>query len=174
MKKIFFILPILLMSVCLSAQTSFTATYTFTGTTGHVQSFTYNGTTYDGISMGTIDKVGVTSSSSTNNFRATGWPTGATDQSDAFTGSVDTGKYIGFTINAVSGYKFTVSTIQFGIGRSKTGTRQCQWRGSYDNYGSILTNYTTLNNLTNLDGVLQNADTDFSSTGNVLTLDSKI
>ena len=173
MKKIFFILPILLMSVWLSAQTPFTATYTFSGTTGHVESFTYNGTTYEGISMGTINKVGVTSSSSTNNFRASGWPLGATDGSDVFTGSVDTGKYIGFTINAVSGYKFTVSTIQFGIGRSKTGTRQCQWRGSYDNYSSIINNYTTLNtNLTNSNGILTNPDANLSWTGNVLTLDS--
>ena len=173
MKKIFFILPILLMSVWLSAQTPFTATYTFSGTTGHVESFTYNGTTYEGISMGTINKVGVTSSSSTNNFRASGWPLGATDGSDVFTGSVDTGKYIGFTINAVPGYKFTVSTIQFGIGRSATGTRQCQWRGSYDNYSSIINNYTTLNtNLTNSNGILTNPDANLSWTGNVLTLDS--
>ena len=161
------------MSVWLSAQTPFTATYTFSGTTGHVESFTYNGTTYEGISMGTINKVGVTSSSSTKNFRASGWPLGATDGSDVFTGSVDTGKYIGFTINAVSGYKFTVSTIQFGIGRSKTGTRQCQWRGSYDNYSSIINNYTTLNtNLTNSNGILTNPDANLSWTGNVLTLDS--
>jgi len=173
MKKIFFILPILVMSVWLSAQTSFTATYTFSGTTGHVQSFTYNGTTYAGISMGTIDKVGVTSSSSTNNFRATDWPLGATNGNDVFTGTVDLGKYIGFTINAVTGYKFTVSTITFGIGRSGTGTRQCQWRGSYDNYGSIINNYTTLHaSLSNSNGILTNPDDNLSWTGNVLTLDS--
>ncbi|HPS59970.1 MAG TPA: FN3 associated domain-containing protein [Candidatus Cloacimonas sp.] len=155
------------------AQTAFTATYTFTGTTGHVEKFSYNGTLYDGISMGTIDKVGVTSSSSTGNFRATGWPLGAISGSDTFTGSVDTGKYFGFTITAASGYKFTVSTITFGIGRSATGTRQCQWRGSYDNYGSILDNYTTLNtNLNNSSGVLTNPDTNSSWTGNIITLGS--
>ncbi|HPW25322.1 MAG TPA: hypothetical protein PLR70_05880, partial [Candidatus Syntrophosphaera thermopropionivorans] len=172
MKKIFFILPILVMSVWLSAQTPFTATYTF-GSNGDVLSFTYNGTTYKGISMGTIDKVGVTSSPSTNNFRAKGWPLGATNGSNVFTGTVDLGKYIGFTINASTGYKFTVSTIEFGIGRSGTGTRQCQWRGSYDNYSSIINNYTTLNtNLSNSNGILTNPDDNSSWTGNVLTLDS--
>ena len=123
------------------AQTAFTATYTF-GTAGNVQSFPYNGTSYDGIVMGTIDKVTVSTSSSSGNFRATNWPLGATNGSDIFTGSVDPSKYIGFTISAASGYKFTISTIQFGIGRSGTGIRQSQWRGSYDNYGSILNNYT--------------------------------
>ncbi len=92
-------------------QTAFTATYTFTGTTGHVQSFAYNGTTYDGITFGDIVKAGVTSSSSTGNFRATNWPTGAISGSDDFTGTVDTEKYIGFTITPVAGYMFTVTSI---------------------------------------------------------------
>ena len=50
MKKLLFvfILTILIIGM-VWAQTTFTATYNFTGTTGHVQSFTYNGTTYDGI-----------------------------------------------------------------------------------------------------------------------------
>ena len=174
MKKLLFVFTLTILTIGMVwAQTAFTATYTFTSTTGHVQSFEYNGTTYDGITMGTIDKVGVTSSSSTGNFRATGWPLGAISGSDTFTGSVDTGKYFGFTITAASGYKFTVSTITFGIGRSGTGTRQCQWRGSYDNYGSILDNYTTLNtNLINSSGVLTNPDLNSSWTGNILTLGS--
>ncbi len=174
MKKLLFVFTLTILTISMAwAQTAFTATYTFTGTTGHVEKFSYNGTLYDGISMGTIDKVGVTSSSSTGNFRATGWPLGAISGSDTFTGSVDTGKYFGFTITAASGYKFTVSTITFGIGRSATGTRQCQWRGSYDNYGSILDNYTTLNtNLNNSSGVLTNPDTNSSWTGNIITLGS--
>ena len=173
MKKLFFLftLTILVMGMAW-AQTAFTATYTF-GTAGNVQSFPYNGTSYDGIVMGTIDKVTVSTSSSSGNFRATNWPLGATNGSDIFTGSVDPSKYIGFTISAASGYKFTISTIQFGIGRSGTGIRQSQWRGSYDNYGSILNNYTTLNtSLTNTSGVLTNPDLNSSWTGNVLTLGS--
>jgi len=153
-------------------QTSFTATYTFGGD-GDTISFAYNGTTYDGITPGNIVKDGVTTSSSTGNFRASNWPTGATDGNNTFTGSVDLGKYIGFTIDVVSGYKMTITSITFGVGRSGTGTRQCQWRGSADSYGSILTNYTTLNaDLTNESGVLTNPDSNYSWTGNVLEVGS--
>ena len=174
MKKLLFVFTLTILTIGMAwAQTAFTATYSFTGSTGNVSSLAYNGTTYDGITMGTIDKVGVTNSSKNDCFRATGWPTGATNGSNSFTGSVNTSKYIGFTISAASGYKFTVSSIQFGIGRSGTGTRQCQWRGSYDSYGSILSNYTTLNtDLSNSSGVLTNPDLNSSWTGNILTLGS--
>ncbi|MFZ4414930.1 MAG: chitobiase/beta-hexosaminidase C-terminal domain-containing protein, partial [Bacteroidales bacterium] len=150
-------------------QTTFSATYTFTGTTGNVASFAYNGTFYDGITPGPIVKVGVTTSSSSGNFRATNWPTGAISGSDVFTGTVDVGKYFEFNINAVTGYKFTVTSITFGIGRSATGTRQSQWRGSYDSYTSLLTDYSTLNaSLTNTSGVITNPDLNLSWVGNVL------
>lgn len=119
MKNIILTLSLLLVFAAGFAQTPFTATYTF-GSDGNVASFTYNGTTYGGFIMGTIDKVGVTTSSSSNNFRATGWSTGA----------IDTGKYIGITMTAASGYNFTVNTIDFGVGRSGTGIRDTQWRGS--------------------------------------------
>ena len=144
-------------------QIPFSATYTF-GTDGNVQSFTYNGTTYDGITMGTIDKVGITTSSSSGNFRGTNWPTDT---------SPDIGKYIGFTITAQSGYKFTVETITFGLGRSSTGIRTSQWRGSADSYAALINNYTTLNaGLTNTAGEIGNPDLNSSWTGNVLTLGS--
>jgi len=150
-------------------QTAFSATYTFTGTTGNVASFAYNGASYDGITPGTIVKVGVTTSSSSGNFRATNWPTGAISWSDVFTGTVDEGKYIGFTIDAVSGFKFTITSITFGIGRSASGTRQSEWRGSSDSYSGLLSDYTTLNaGLTNASGVLTNPDANSSWTGNVL------
>ena len=150
-------------------QTPFTATYTFTGTTGNVASFAYNGTVYDGITPGDIVKVGVTTSSSTGNFRASNWPLGAISGSEVFTGDVDLAKYFEFTISAVSGYKFTVTSITFGVGRSSTGIRQSEWRGSDDSYGSIVDNYTTLNaGLTNDVGVLTNPDANSNWTGNVL------
>jgi len=159
-----------LLSICLAlfGQTSFTATYTF-GSDGNVASFAYNGTAYTGISFGNIDKVGVTSSSSSGNFRANSWPTGATDGSNSFTGSIDTGKYIGFTISATEGYTFTVNTVTFGIGRSGTGTRQAQWRGSGDTYGTALNAYSILNSvLSNSSGTLTNPDVDGNWTGNIL------
>lgn len=164
MKKLIFLITLSLLMVSMAwGATTFTATYTFSGTTGHVESFTYNGTTYPGMTMNTIDKVGITSSSSTSNFRATEWSTGA----------IDTGKYIGFTMAAANGYKFSVSTISFGLGRSNTGTRDSQWRGSADSYAALINNYTTLNNgLTNTSGVLNNPDSNSNWAGNVLTLGS--
>lgn len=114
--------------------------------------------------MSNIEKVGVTSSSSSGNFRANSWPTAS---------SPDANKYIGFTITAVEGYKFTVDTINFGIGRSATGIRDTEWRGSADSYTALINNYTTLNNgLANNSGVLNNPDSNSNWTGNVLTLGS--
>jgi len=170
MKKKMFIKSMLLAVIMLVVgngvawgQTAFTATYTF-GSNGNVASFNYNGTTYAGISMGAMTKTGVSTSSSTDNFRATTWPTAA---------SVDAAKYIGFTISAASGYKFTVNTITFGVGRSGTGTRNTVWRGSSDSYGALINNYTALNaGITNNSGVLNNPDATTAYTGNVLTLSS--
>ncbi|MDD4033938.1 MAG: FlgD immunoglobulin-like domain containing protein [Candidatus Cloacimonetes bacterium] len=165
MKKLLFLFTLSLLLVSMAwGQTPFTATYTFTGTTGDVSSFTYNGQAITGVSMSNIEKFGVTTSSSTSNFRATGWPTDS---------SADTGKYIGFTITAAAGYKFTVNTINFGVGRSQTGTRDSQWRGSADSYAALINNYTTLNgSLTNNSGVLNNPDSKSNWAGNVLTLGS--
>lgn len=154
-------------------QTPFTATYNLSGSGNNVSTFTYNGTVIPGVNMGNLVKVGITSSSSDNNFRATNWPLGATNGSNVFTGSVDLNEYIGFTMTAVDGYVFTVTSITFGIGRSGTGTRQAQWRGSHNSYGSAINNYTTLNNgLTNSFGTLTNPDTNGSWTGNVLNVQS--
>lgn len=160
---------LLLITFFSKAQTDFTATYTF-GSNGNVTSFAYNGATYDGVTFGNLEKVGVTSSSSTNNFRANGWPTGATSGSNDFTGEVDLGKYFGFSVSPVAGYKISIDTIIFGVGRSSTGTRQSQWRGSSDNYAAILNNYAVLaTNLTNNNGVLTNPDENSSWVGNKLT-----
>jgi hypothetical protein len=149
-------------------QTTFNAIYTFSS---DVSSLNYNGTVYLGITPNAIIKTGITSSTSNNNYRGTNWPTGATSGSDAFTGSVDTGKYIGFTISAKVGCRFTISSITFGIGRSGTGTRQSQWRGSVDSYTTVLDNYSNLpSGLTNNSGILTNLDSNSSWTGTVLTL----
>lgn len=151
---------------------NFTATYTF-GADGNVTSFDYNGTEYSGITMGPMVKVGVTSTGSDGNFRASGWPIDTWSQS---------GYYMGFTISAVQGYKFTVNTIEFGIGRDATGTRFTEWRGSGTNNYSIsdmLSNYTTVApGLTRhtggtYGGLLENPTNAAGSwTGNVLTIPS--
>ena len=163
MKKTFLLLSLLFVVGLVFAQTPFTATYTF-GSGGNVTSFAYNGTIYPGFTMNNIEKIGVTSSSSSGNFRATDWPLDNSPGPDA-------GKYIGFTITAAPGYKFTVNTIGFGIGRSGTGTRDTEWRGSADSYAALINNYTTTNSgLTNNNGVLNNPDANSNWTGNVLAL----
>ncbi|MBE0638583.1 MAG: chitobiase/beta-hexosaminidase C-terminal domain-containing protein, partial [Bacteroidales bacterium] len=168
--KLFSLLIGVMLAGSVWGQTSFTATFNLAGSGNDVTSFNYNGTAYVGISPGPLVKVGITSSSSTGNFRGSNWPLDPATIGD-LDGTVDLGKYIGFTVAPISGYKFTITSITFGIGRSATGTRQSQWRGSSDTYNSILDNYTTLNaSLTNTSGVLTNPDANSSWTGNVLTL----
>ena len=170
MKKLVFLFTLRMMLIGrVWGQTPFTATYTF-GSNGNVASFAYNGTNYAGITMGNIEKIGVISSSSNNNFRATRWPAGATNGSNTFTGSVSTDRYIGFSISAVEGYKFTVTSINFGVSRGETGTRQSQWRGSADSYNAIIDGYSNLPvGLTNSSGVLTNTDDAATWTGTILT-----
>jgi hypothetical protein len=138
----------------------FTATYTF-GTEGHVTSFEYNGTPYSGISMGNIEKKYVTSVDSDNNFRATGWGNGFSSPR------------IEFTINHVQGYKYTVNSITFGLGRAADGATNAVWRSSADHSLNI-NNYTALNGITNNNGILSLPSKAGGWTGNVLSLDGII
>ncbi|HPV14109.1 MAG TPA: FlgD immunoglobulin-like domain containing protein [Candidatus Cloacimonadota bacterium] len=167
MKKLSLIFVLALAVVAGVAQTQFTATYTF-GTGGNVQSFAYNGSPIGGINPGPMVKQGVTTVSSDGNFRASGWPT------DPWS---DTGKYIGFTISAKPGYKFTINTITFGIGRNADGTRYTEWRGSNNNYGSssVLTSYTVVPGITYHSSglyakMLENPDLDYGWTGIGITI----
>lgn len=161
--KFIIYISLILVPVLMSGQTAFTATYTF-GSNGNVASFDYNGTTIDGVTMNPLLKMGVTTSSSSGNFRADDWPTGGFDAS----------KHIELSMQAVAGYEFTVTSITFGIGRSASGTRNTEWRGNHDNFASTLNNYTTLNiGLTNNSGVLNNPDTNLSWNGNVLDVSSQ-
>ncbi len=168
MKKLSLFILLVFAVAASFAQTSFTATYTFTGSTGNVLSFAFNGTQPTGVTMGNIIKNNLTSSSKSGCFRAKGWP----DSLDVNGGAIDLTKYIGFTMTANSGYKFTVTDITFGIGKSKTGTRCTQWRGSVDNFGAPFTNYSLGSTaLSNNAGVIENpVGTDSYWNDNVLTL----
>ena len=109
-------LPLLLLAMALSmqelaGQTSFSITYNLAGDGNNVTAFEYNGPAIDGIDPDNLVKVGITSSSSNNNFRGNNWPLGATNESDEFTGTYDPGKYIGFAIDAEPGYSFTITSI---------------------------------------------------------------
>lgn len=168
-------IPALFCALCASAlgQIAFTGTYDFSGTAGNVASFNYNGTAISNLTVGPIIKsAGITTSSSTNNSRATNW---AVDNAPigSLTGAIDTTKYIEFTLTAATDYAIDLSSISFGVGRSGTGPRQWQWRYIVGDSEAPLTNYTTLNaGLTNAAGVLTNPDANSGYTGNVLDLSS--
>lgn len=160
MKKLCLLFALVLALAASFAQTPipFTATYSFSGSTGHTSSLAYNGTQYSGISMGNIEKKWVTSVSSDDNFRASGWGTNMSSP------------HIGFTIYAVQGYKFTVNSITFGLGRDGSGTTNALWRGS-GNYTLNLKNYSALHDsISNSNGILTNPDREGGWTGNVLSL----
>lgn len=149
----------------------FAGTFDFSGTTANVASFSYNGTAINNLTVGNLAKVGVTTSSSSGNSRASGWSTGATTGSDTFLGTVDLGKYFEFTLSVDSGFTLDMSSISFGLGRSATGPRQWQWRSNVDSYAATIGSYTSTNSsLTNSGGVLTNPDTNSSWTGNILDL----
>lgn len=171
MKKLSLFVFMALAIVASAAQTSwpFTATYDFSGATGNTGSLPYNGDQYTGIEMGILERVGVSPAPPEHcdgNFRAINWPTGAT---------YSPGKYISFTIEAQSGYKFTVNSITFGIGRDGNGTTYTEWAGSADSYMWPLSGYTHLaSGITELGGTsagtLTNPNTAGGWTGNVLSL----
>jgi autotransporter-associated beta strand protein len=173
MKKTFATLAVILTVTVSSAfaQTTFTGTYTW-GSLGNTNSFAYNGTDIPNLTEGNFLKVGVTSGSSSGNFRASAWALDAT--SGSLTGSVDLGKYFEFSLTAAAGFTFDMTSFTFGVGRSGTGPRSFQWRSSLDTYGSVISGYTTVN--TNLSqslgaGILSyTSDVTTAATGNVLNL----
>ncbi|MFM1904120.1 MAG: hypothetical protein RLZZ440_2020 [Planctomycetota bacterium] len=152
----------------------FIGTYTF-GSDGNVTSFAYNGDPLTGVSVGDLLKVGITSSSSSGNFRGTAWPTGGTNGSDAFAGLVNLDRFIEFTLTAEPGSDLAgsldMAAIDFGLGRSGTGPRQWEWRSSVDGFSTPITTYETVNpGLGLTGGVLTNPDSNASWTGNRLDL----
>ena len=147
---------------------SFTGVYTFTGTTGLTSSFTYNGSAIPGATISPLTQVNLTPASSTGNMRSTGFPVGATTGSDVFTGSIDTTKYYQFSITADAGKTIDMTSLNFGVGRSATGTRQWQWRSSADNYSSPISVATLATGLTQSSGVITNPDANASWIGNVI------
>ena len=152
----------------------FAGTYTF-GSDGNVASFGYNGAAIDDLTVGNLTKVGVTTSSSSGNFRASGWATGATTGSDVFSGSLDPGKYFEFTLTAAAGHTLAMESLTFGVGRSGTGPRQWQWRSSVDGFAAAIDTYTTVNGgLTLAGGVVTNPDNTTGFTGNVLDLSNAL
>lgn len=126
-----------------AASVTSTGIFTF-GTSGNVSSFTYNGTPIANLTVGSLLKVGGTSSTSSGNFRASGWPLDASGTGALLTGAPDLGDYFSFTMNAASGYTFDIDDVTFGFGRSSTGPRSSQWRSNVDNYAAAIGSYSSL------------------------------
>jgi autotransporter-associated beta strand protein len=138
------------------AQTAFTGTYTFTGTTGTNNPFSYNGTDIANLTEGALSRTtNLPVSSSSGNFRATGF---ALDASlGTLTGTNDPTKYFEFSLTAASGFTLSMTNINFGVGRSGTGARTFAWASSVDSFAAIITNYSSLGSsgqLTNNNGAV--------------------
>jgi hypothetical protein len=154
-----FICAVLAVATTAVHAAAVTGTYTFTGSTGNVNAFAYNGAAVPDITVSNLTKVGVETISSSGAFGARGWTTGATHFSNTFTGGINTEDYFEFTLTAVAGMTLELTSLDFGVNRNSTGPRQFEWRSSVDHFGSAISDYTTLaGNLTEEGGVLTLAD----------------
>ena len=172
-KNLVVLVSFIVASSGIQAATTFTGTYSFASATGNVSSLAYNGTAIPNVTVGNLVKVGVTTSSSSGNFRATNFAT-ETLPFD-LNGAIDVSKYFEFSLTASTGYTLDMSSFTFGVGRSGTGPRTWEWRSSFDNYATALSNYTSLSatGIANNSGVLTHTvDASESKTGNVLNLSS--
>lgn len=172
-KNLVVLVSFIVASSGIQAATTFTGTYSFTSATGNVSSLAYNGTAIPNVTVGNLLKVGVTTSSSDGNSRATGWTLDPGTIGD-LDGGIGAGNYYEFSLTAASGYTLDMTSFTFGVGRSGTGPRSFQWRSSFDNYATAFSNYTSTNAaLSNTSGALSyRTDATTSATGNVLNLSS--
>ncbi len=139
MRKLYTIRILLLLLLVVGVEkgwgqvNSFNRTYNFNGVS------TSSGTTdptpvptITGLTFGSfISSVG-TNPNSGNRFSFTGWNTGATNNSDVFTGTFNPLKYYEVTITPSSGYTLDLDSISFKLQRSSTGIRQYSVRSSSD------------------------------------------
>lgn len=140
MKHVFTLIVTVLTTGTVFSQNYYQAgNYTFTGTTGNVASFAYNGPALTGATASALTKNGINPTSSSpgsSAFRGSDWPLGATHNSNTFTGTIIPTKYIEFTLTAASGQTFSNPKVRFDLYRSTTGPRQWAWRSSLDNFAS--------------------------------------
>lgn len=95
--------------------------------------------TVEGLTFTSFKAVGVgANSSGTGRFSFSDWALGATNGSDVFTSTVNTGKYYEVTITPQSGKKIDLTKLTFTLQRSGTGIRQATVRSSIDNYATNL------------------------------------
>ena len=119
---------------------AFSVVYDFSGVTSS------SGTTdptavpnVDGLTFGNFTAVGVSANASAGGrFSFSGWPTGAVNGSDVFTGSTDPARYYEVTITPATSKKLDLTRISFTLQRSGTGVRQVSVRSDIDNYADNL------------------------------------
>ncbi|MEY4572117.1 MAG: hypothetical protein RLZ10_1343, partial [Bacteroidota bacterium] len=117
----------------------------FTGTYNFASVTTTSGTTdptsvptATGVTFGSFSSSIGTNSGAAGRFSFTGWPTGATNNSNTFTGSINTSSYYQVSITVATGYTVSLSSINFTLQRSGTGIRQYAVRTSADSYSANL------------------------------------
>lgn len=71
-------------------------------------------------------------------FSFIGWPTGAINASDVFTGSINNGQYYQVTISPQTHFSISFSSVTFTVQRSGTGIRQYAVRSSADSFSNNL------------------------------------
>ncbi|MFM8365023.1 MAG: beta strand repeat-containing protein [Verrucomicrobiota bacterium] len=165
MKKTLLLLAILSFANPAFAQTAFTGNYTWSAN-GNVSSFAYNGVDIANLTEGAFTKNGVTTSSSSGNFRASGFALDPVVGN--LTGANDPAKYFEFGLTADSGFTLSMTNINFGVGRSGFGPRTFVWSTSVDSFATILTNYTVSGNVTNNAGVITIPDTTSTALTNIV------
>lgn len=165
MKKLLLALAVAAIASPAFSQTAFTGTYTW-GANGNTNSFAYNGTDIANLTESAFTKVGITTSSSGGNFRASGF---ALDPViGTLTGTNDPAKYFEFSLTADSGFTLSMTNINFGVGRSGTGPRTFVWSSSVDSFATIITNYSVPANVTNNAGVITIGDVTSTTLTNIV------
>ncbi len=71
-------------------------------------------------------------------FSFTGWPLGATNSSNVFSGSINMGQYYEVTLTPQMYYSLQLDSISFTQQRSGTGIRRYSVRSSVDGFGANL------------------------------------
>ena len=127
MKKIFTLLSIVAISFYVQGQTNFTATYDFAESPTDTELGALTGST--NLTISKFSTVGATYVSGTANRYA---------NSDAPTGTLDTGNYVQVTLTPSTGYTLTINSLTFRVQRSGTGPRDIAVRSSVDSFASNL------------------------------------
>ncbi|MFC5283900.1 T9SS type A sorting domain-containing protein [Pedobacter alpinus] len=139
MKKLLLV-SILCILFKLGFSQSFTATYNFgsvTSSSGLTDPTTVP--TGTNVTFGSFTSTGASANPNAGSrFSFTGWPTGATNGSNIFTGALSASSYYQVTVTPAAGYSLTVADLAFTLQRSASGIRQYAVRSSIDNYASNL------------------------------------